>query len=210
VPLIIPPDVGAATDGLLHYEKASGTFMLENKWKALEQKGDLRTLTNTTLMARSGEEASFLSGGEIPVPIATGAAGNVSVDWKEFGVRLKFTPTVNEDGSIALKVAPEVSQLDFTNPLKLGGFVIPSLISRKATTTVNLGSGEHLVIGGLKQTDRNKVVKRVPVLGHIPLLGFFFSTTRTESVDHDLLVVVSPEMVEAPASSLPALPTDKR
>lgn len=211
-PPSIPLQVGPGTDGFLHYEANSGSWLLQTEWKALEEKGDLRTLANTTLTARSGEKASFLSGGELAIPIASGtAAGNqtVTIEWKEFGVRLNFTPTVEEDNSITLKVAPEVSQIDFSNPLALSGFTVPSLISRKASTTVNLNAGEHLVIGGLKQTDKVKVVKRIPVLGHIPLLGFFFSNTRVENVDHDLLVVVSPELVEAAASSLPALPTDR-
>jgi pilus assembly protein CpaC len=209
VPLIIPPNAGLNTDGLLHFEPGNGTWFLENKWKMLEENGDLRTLANSTLMAKSGEKASFLSGGEIPVPVASGSAGTVSIEWKEFGVRLNFTPQVQEDNSITLLVAPEVSQLDFTNPLRLAGFTVPTLISRKASTTVNLNAGEHLVIGGLKQSDKTKVVKRVPILGQIPLLSFFFSSTHVENVDHDLLVVVSPELVEAAATSLPGLPTDK-
>lgn len=207
----IPLEVGPATDGFLHLSDNRSWFA-QTTWKALEEKGDLRTLANSTLMARSGQKASFLSGGEIAIPIASGAVGGnqaVTIEWKEFGVKLNFMPTVEEDNSITLNVAPEVSQIDFSNPLSLSGFRIPTLISRKASTTVNLNAGEHLVIGGLKQSDKTKVVKRVPVLGYIPLLGFFFTNKRTETVDHDLLVVVSPELVEAAASSLPALPTDR-
>src|SRR6185503_14610574 len=118
----------------------------------------------------------------------------VTIEWKEFGVKVEFTPHVEADGSITLEVAPEVSQLDFTNPLTLSGFNIPIFITRKTSTTVHMNPGEHLVIGGLKQTDRNKTVKKVPILGDIPLVGFFFSTTKTEKVDRELLVVVSPEM----------------
>ena len=204
--------VGPATDGFVGWAKNNSDLVLLTTWKALEEKGDLRTLANSTLMARSGQKASFLAGGEIAIPIASGAvAGNqaVTIEWKEFGVKLNFTPTVEEDNSITLNVMPEVSQIDFSNPLSLSGFRIPTLISRKASTTVNLNGGEHLAIGGLKQSDKVKVVKKVPVLGHIPLLGFFFTNTRTETVDHDLLVVVSPELVEAAATSLPALPTDR-
>ncbi|MBI1796299.1 MAG: pilus assembly protein N-terminal domain-containing protein [Candidatus Eisenbacteria bacterium] len=208
----IPLSVGPGTDGFLAYAKNNGMWSLQTQWKALEEKGDLRTLANTTLMARSGDKATFLSGGEIAIPIASGAAAGLStvtIQWKEFGVKLEFTPTVEENGSISLNVAPEVSQIDFSNPLRLSGFVVPTLITRKASTTVNLNAGEHLVIGGLKQNDKTKVVKRVPVLGQIPLLGFFFTNTRTENVDHDLLVVVSPEIVETAATALPALPTDR-
>jgi pilus assembly protein CpaC len=210
----IPLTVGPRTDGFLHYEHNSGSWLLQTAWRALEEKGDLRTLANPTLTARSGEKATFLAGGEIPVPIASsagvGGATQVTIEWKEFGAKLNFTPTVEEDNSISLKVAPELSQVDFSNPLQIAGFTLPILVSRKASTTVNLQTGEHLVIGGLKQTDRVKVVRRVPVLGHIPLLGFFFTNTRTENVDRDLLVVVSPELVDQASSSMPQLPTDER
>jgi pilus assembly protein CpaC len=210
----IPLAVGPGTDGFLHYEPPAANWFLQTQWKALEESGDLRTLANSTLMAKSGEKASFLSGGEIAIPIASGSAAGgiatVTVEWKEFGVRLNFTPIVEENNSITLKVAPEVSQIDFSNTLSLSGFSVPSLISRKASTTVNLNAGEHLVIGGLKQMDKVKVVKRIPVLGRIPLLGFFFTNTRTEDVERDLLVVVSPELVEAASTTLPALPTDRK
>jgi pilus assembly protein CpaC len=211
----IPLAVGPATDGFLHFEPPTANWLLQTQWKALEESGDLRTLANSTLMARSGEKASFLAGGEIAIPIASGSssaggATSVTIEWKEFGVKLNFTPTVEENNSITLKVAPEVSQIDFSNSLTLSGYVVPTLISRKASTTVNLNAGEHLVIGGLKQMEKVKSVRRVPVLGRIPGLGFFFTNTRTENVERDLLVVVSPELVEAAAATLPALPTDRK
>jgi pilus assembly protein CpaC len=205
--------VGPATDGFFGFTRANGTLRLETAWKALETSGDLRTLATPTLVTRSGQAASFLAGGELAIPIASAAqAGqtNVTIEWKEFGVKVDFTPTVEEDNSITLKVAPELSQIDFSNPLRLTGFTVPSLITRKASTVVNLKSGEHLAIGGLKQTEKTKVVKRVPVLGHIPLLGFFFTNTRTEQTTRDLLVVVSPEMVEQASSTVPPLPTDRK
>lgn len=214
-PPSIPLSIGPATDGALHYEPAAQNWFLQTTWKALEENGDLRTLANSTLTARSGEKATFLSGGEIAVPIASGAtttggATAVTIEWKEFGVKLGFTPIVEENNSITLKVAPEVSALDYSNSLALSGYLVPTLISRKASTTVNLNAGEHLVIGGLKQTNRVKTVRRVPLLGRIPLLGFFFTNTHTENVESDLLVVVSPELVEAAATTLPALPTDRK
>jgi len=205
--------VGPKTDGFLGYLRNAGDLRLQVTWKALEEKGDLRTLATPTLVTRSGMPASFLAGGEIPVPIASGSVGNsqaVTIEWKSFGVKLDFTPTVEEDNSITLKVVPEVSQLDFSSPLALSGFALPSLITRKASTTVNLRAGEHLAIGGLKQTNKVKVVRRVPVLGYIPLLGFFFTNTRTEKVEKDLLVVVSPEIVEQAETTVPPLPTDRK
>ena len=212
-PPSIPLAVGPATDGFLHWNNANS--VLQTQWKALEAKGDLRTLANSTLMARSGEKATFLAGGEIAVPIASGAATTggataVTIEWKEFGVKLNFTPIVEENNSITLKVAPEVSALDYSNALALSGYLVPTLISRKASTTVNLNAGEHLVIGGLKQTNKVKTVRRIPILGRIPVLGFFFTNTHTENVERDLLVVVSPEVVEAAAVTLPALPTDRK
>jgi pilus assembly protein CpaC len=211
----IPLAVGPATDGFLHYEPVAGNWFLQTQWKALEESGDLRTLANSTLMARSGEKASFLAGGEIAVPISSGAtttggATAVTIEWKEFGVKLNFTPIVEENNTITLKVAPEVSALDYSNALTLSGYLVPTLISRKASTTVNLNAGEHLVIGGLKQMEKVNRVRRVPVLGRVPILGFFFSHTVTENVERDLLVVVSPEVVEAAATTLPALPTDRK
>jgi pilus assembly protein CpaC len=214
-PPSFPLTIGPATDGFLHYEPQAGNWFLQTTWKALEESGDLRTLANSTLMAKSGEKATFLSGGEIAVPIASGAtttggATAVTIEWKEFGVKLSFTPVVEENSSITLKVAPEVSALDYSNSLALSGYLVPTLISRKASTTVNLNAGEHLVIGGLKQTNKVNKVRRVPILGRIPLLGFFFTNTHTENVESDLLVVVSPELVEAAATTLPALPTDRK
>ena len=124
-------------------------------------------------------------------------------------MKVDFTPTVEENGSITLKVAPEVSQIDFSNPLALAGFTVPTIVSRKTSTTVQLDSGEHLVIGGLKQSEKLKKTKRVPVLGSIPLVGFFFTHSDNESVERELLVVVSPEIIEGSAS-MPKLPTDSK
>ena len=204
---------GGNEDGFLTYIRTAGDLLMATQWKALEEKGDLKTLARPTMVARSGKKASFLAGGELPIPIASAAATaggiqSVTIEWKEFGVRLNFTPTVLEDGNVQLEVAPEVSQLDFSNAIRLSGFEIPALITRKASTTVSLRPNEILVIGGLKHTESSRIVKKVPVLGYIPLLGFFFTDTRQEKVDRDLLVLVSPELVEA-STTMPPLPTDR-
>jgi pilus assembly protein CpaC len=208
-----PLDPGPATDGIIKYGRNDGRLALQVNWQALEQSGDIRTLANPTLVARSGEQASFLSGGEFPVPISTVSSGTtgstVTIQWREFGVKVVFTPTVLENGAIQLKVAPEVSQLDFSNPLALNGFVVPILISRKASTTVTLNAGENLVIGGLKQTEKSKTTRRVPFIGRIPLLGLLFTSQSTSSTEKDLLIVVSPEMVDTAMNTMPPLPTDR-
>jgi pilus assembly protein CpaC len=205
----IPLTIGPETDGALAYVKNGGSLLLETTWKALEENGEIKVLADPTLVARSGQKANFLAGGEFPVPIASGTGANgqttVTIEWREFGVRVDFTPTVQDDGSVDLVVQTEVSQIDFTNPLSLSGFVVPTLITRKTGTTVRMNGGEHLVIGGLKQTEKTNVVRRVPILGHIPVLGFFFSNTLTEDIERELMVVVSPEIVSPSSGTMPGL-----
>ncbi len=208
----VPLAVGPATDGFLSYTRTSGDGSVQAIWRALEGKGSIRVLAHPTLVARSGEKASFHAGGEFPVPIASsqGTAGGgvtVTIEWKAFGVRVDFTPTVEEDSTITLVVDSEVSQLDFTNALTLSGFNVPSVVVRRTATTVSLRSGEYLVIGGLKQTDHTKSINRVPYLGAIPVVGWFFSHSVTNATERELLVVVSPQVLTA-AAALPSLPTD--
>lgn len=210
-----PLSLGPATDGFLSYVRSRGDVSLQATWSALEEKGYIRVLANPTLVARSGEKASFHAGGEFPVPIASSAGGaggsavTVTIEWKAFGVRVDFTPTVEEDGSITLVIDSEVSQVDFSNALTLSGFTVPSVVTRRTSTTVTLRGGEHLVIGGLKQNERLQSVKRVPFLGSIPVLGFLFSNTVTERVERELLVVVSPQVLAGASTVLPALPSDR-
>lgn len=208
----LPPTIGSRTDGILSYANPGGGLKLLSTWRALEEKGEIRTLANPSLLARSGEKAEFLAGGEIPVPIATsaGVAGgaSVTIEWKPFGVGVVFTPRVLDDDRIQLSVAPEVSQLDYSNAVTLSGFTVPSLVSRKVSTTVELASGEHLVIGGLRQTERTRKVSRIPLLGRVPLLGALFSSSQIDTVSRELLLVVSPELQGAASRALPVLPTD--
>src|SRR5205814_866179 len=124
-------------------------------------------------------------------------------------IRVGFRPTVEEDGAIRLNVFPEVSQLDYDNAIRLTDLVIPAIITRRTSTTVQIRSGEHLIIGGLKQADVKKVVHKVPLLGDVPLLGFFLTSTHTEKTDRELVIVVSPEIQETGSSTMPKLPTDR-
>ena len=195
-----------ATDIIFRYLRNDQGLGFQGTLKALETKGDIRLLANPALLATSGEKASFLSGGEFAYQLVfgTGSGATPSIAFKEFGVRLEFTPYVQEDGSIRLQVAPEVSEPDWTRSV-LG---VPPLNSRRASTLVTLNPGENLVIGGLKATYTSKLHRRIPLLGQIPLLGALFSYSRNETTTKDVIFVVSPELVTA-GTTLPALPTDK-
>lgn len=198
--------------GFFGFINRGANLQFNAAWRLLETNGQLRMLANPTLVASSGDSASFLSGGEIPIPIAqTATADNVVITilWKEYGVKLRFLPTVHDNGSITLQVAPEVSELDYQNALRLANFVVPALLTRKTNTTVELQPGENLVIGGLKQTETNKTIRKFPILGDVPLLGFFFTSSRVEKIEKDLLVVVSPEIQNGGTTTMPKLPSDE-
>ena len=210
-----PLTLGPATDGFLTYTRNSGDVSLQTVFRALQENGSLRVLANPTLVARSGEKASFHAGGEFPIPVASGGGAStgtgatavtVTIEWKEFGIKVDFTPTVEEDSTVTLLVATEVSQLDFNNALVLSGFSVPSVVVRRTATTVSLRHGEHLVIGGLKQKDHVKTVRRVALLGSIPGLGGLFRHTENSMTERELLIVVSPEVLTGALSALPALP----
>lgn len=179
--------------------------------KALQQKGDLTLLANPQLICLSGEEASFLVGGEVPVPIAHTAtaagAPSVSIEWKEYGVRLDFLPTIVDTNLINLKITPEVSSLDWANAVSFAGWDIPALRTRKADATVELNSGQSVVLGGLLSTEETKTIKRVPILGHIPIINFFFSKKEATKSETELLIIVSPRIISSIAEEkIPPLP----
>ncbi len=164
--------------------------------KALEEKNLLTTLAKPNLSAISGAEASFLAGGEIPIPILSGATGQVTILFKEFGIRLKFVPTVLDSNLVNIKVATEVSSLDFENGIILSGFRIPALISRKAETVVELKDGEHFIVGGLISNDVAKTSSKIPGLGHLPILGSLFSSSRFLNNESELIIMISPHIIQ--------------
>ncbi len=178
--------------------------------RALQQKNVLQILAEPNVMALNGREASFLAGGEFPFPIVQGGTGGsnaVTIQFREFGVRLNFTPTVLSDGTIRLKVAPEVSSLDFSNALTISGFLVPALSSRKAQTEVELRDGQSFAIGGLIDNRLSEVASKIPILGDIPILGNFFKSRQTNRNSTELLVMVTPHVVRAlDPSNLPAGP----
>ena len=179
--------------------------------RAMQRDGEIRLIANPRLLSLSGEESSFLVGGEIPIPVAQVSGGggvpSVTIEWKEYGVKLKFVPTIIDTNLINLKISPEVSSLDYANMISLGGYSIPALRTRKADVVIELNSQQSIVLGGLLATETFKTVKRVPILGHIPLLNFFFSRKETTTQETELLIVVSPRIIESVESEIiPPLP----
>ena len=164
--------------------------------KALQTKGLFQSLAEPNLVAESGKEASFLAGGEFPIPIAQSSASNVavSVQFKEFGVRLNFTPTVNGD-RIHLKVRPEVSTLDFNNAVVLSGFRIPAITTRRTETELELQNGQTFAIAGLINNQLLSSAQKVPGLGHIPILGLLFQSKAAQKNQTELVVMITPEIL---------------
>jgi pilus assembly protein CpaC len=172
-----------------------------------ERDGLVTTLAEPTLVALSGETASFLAGGEFPVPIAEGINGT-SIEFKEYGVSLAFTPVVLEGGRISMRVRPEVSELSSANSVKLNGIEIPSLTTRRTETTVELGSGQSFMIGGLLSNSSNNSVDKAPFLGDIPIIGALFRSQGFRRSETELVIVVTPYLVKPVSADQIALPTD--
>ena len=176
---------------------------------ALEQQGLIHTLAQPNLVALSGESASFLAGGEFPVPTGVDAFGRLSIEFKQFGVSLAFVPTVIGDGLINLSVAPEVSSLDQTAGIQLAGYTIPGLKVRRAKTALELRDGQSFAIAGLIQSDFNDTVKAIPLLGRVPIIGALFRSTYFNRNETELVIVVTPHLVKPVRPSQIALPTDR-
>lgn len=167
--------------------------------EALEKNGVVEVLAQPNVLAQDGKQASFLAGGEYPFPVvqgtAAGGAGAVTIEFKEYGVRLNFIPTITPRGTIRLQVAPEVSSLDFTNAVQISGFTVPAIDVRNVKTEVELGNGQSFIIGGLLDNRETDTLEKIPFLGDIPILGKFFqSMTKTRS-NTELVVIVTPQIV---------------
>ncbi len=193
----------------------SGVAVLD----ALEAKGFAKTLAEPTLIALSGEKASFLAGGEFPIPVVqsgrgggsgeAGLGGSITVEFKPFGVSLGFTPTVLGDRTINLRVEPEVSSIDPSASIQLNGITIPGLQTRRASTTLELRDGESFAIAGLLQRDFQTTINQVPLLGNIPILGALFRSTQFQKGETELLIVVTPRLVAPIRPDQVKLPTDR-
>ena len=180
---------------------------------ALAQEGLITLLAQPNLTALSGETASFLAGGEFPVPVAASATAGgppvITIEFKKFGVSLDFTPTVIDGNRINLRVRPEVSQLSTSNGVQLQGFSVPGLTVRRAETTVELGSGETFVIAGLLQRTSDNTLSKIPGAGDIPIIGALLRSSRYRRAETELAIIVTPYLVRPLANAaLAAAPTD--
>jgi pilus assembly protein CpaC len=210
------PDFDDGVPGGLEFSDFLNLFFFDRRegigavLKALESKGYFQSLAEPNLIAYNGQEASFLAGGEFPVPIVQGATGSVSVLWKEFGVRLTFRPTIAGD-VIRLKVKPEVSSLDFNNGITLEGFRIPALITRRAETDVELRDGQSFAIAGLLNNLSQADGAAIPFLSRIPILGLLFKSKADRAERTELMVLITPRLVRAlDPDEVPPLPTRPR
>ncbi|MDB5600496.1 MAG: type and secretion system protein [Xanthobacteraceae bacterium] len=185
---------GTAPFGFAIARMVQGGMTADVIVNALEQKGLARSLAEPNLVALSGDTASFLAGGEFPVPVP-GMNGSVAIEYKRYGVGLAFTPTVLKDGLINLKIDPEVSQLDTSNPVTVAGISVPPLIVRRASTTVELRDGQSFVIGGLLQNVGTSAQSQIPWLGDVPVLGTLFRSTQYQKNETDLCIIVTPRIV---------------
>jgi pilus assembly protein CpaC len=167
--------------------------------KALEEENKARLLAKPNVLVLDGREASILVGGEIPVPIGQGNAGAISVQYKEYGVRLKVTPSITSPETMQLKVAVEVSSIDIANSVTISGFEIPALQTRRSEATLNVRNGQSLLIGGLLQKDISKVSSKIPLLGDIPILGQLFRSTKFINGETELVIMITPDLVKPTA-----------
>jgi pilus assembly protein CpaC len=198
---LLPTITGAAAApfGVALASIATKGGSLDVTLTALEEKGLIRRLAEPDLIALSGDTAAFLAGGEFPVPVAQqgsiGAAPIITVQWKPFGVELTFVPTVLANGIINLRLAPSVSELDFTNPVVISGSSIPSLTKREARTTIELRDGQSFAIAGLLQARNRRGISQLPWIGSVPVLGALFRSAAYQQEETDLVVIVTPHLV---------------
>lgn len=163
----------------------------------LERRGLSRILAQPSLVAMSGQTATFLAGGEFPVPVVQGGGGgdSISVEYKQFGIQLALTPTVLSNDRIVLKIAPSVSELDYDNSVTVNGTTVPALAKRRTDTTVQLGDGQSFILSGLVDHNLTANVDKIPWLGDIPILGAFFRSTSYQRRNRELIMVVTPHLV---------------
>ena len=209
--------LGSITDsfGIVQKSFSLGGLNILAALDSLEDKGLAKTLAEPTLVALSGEKASFLAGGEFPIPVVQGGGGvggsgqSITIEFKPFGVSLGFTPTILADGVINMIVEPEVSSIDPNNSIILNDITIPGLQTRRASTTLELRDGESFAIAGLIRQDFRTTVRQVPLLGSIPIIGSLFRSSGFQRGETELLIVVTPRLVQPIRPNQVALPTER-
>lgn len=179
--------------------------------RALQEQGALRALAEPNLIAMNGQEASFLAGGEFPVPVVQGGTGQnstaVTIEFKEYGVRLRFKPTVLDEDHIRLELEPEVSTLDFVNGVRLNGFIIPGLRTRRAKTGIELRDGQSFALAGLLDNSESRSVSKVPGLGNVPIIGNLFKSKSFQANESELVFIVTAQIVHpVNRDDLPPMP----
>ncbi|WP_426233351.1 type II and III secretion system protein family protein [Pseudomonas sp. TWP3-2] len=209
-PRIAVPSIPLAND-MFNIVWGGGSSKFLGIVNALEGSGFAYTLARPSLVAISGQSASFLAGGEVPIPVPSANSNSYSIEYKEFGIRLTLTPTVVSQNRIALKVAPEVSELDYNNGVTIGGTTVPAFTIRRTDTSISLADGESFVISGLISTRNASEVNKFPGLGDIPILGAFFRNSSINREERELLMIVTPHLVQPLAANapLPSLPGEK-
>jgi pilus assembly protein CpaC len=185
---------GAAPFGSVVGKMLSNGVQADQLLQALESRGVVRRLAEPNLVTLSGDTASFLAGGEFPIPVSSNN-GTISVEFKKYGVGLAFTPTVLGDGLINLKIEPEVSQIDPTTVIRIGGINIPALIVRRANTTVELRDGQSFAIAGLLQNDLSTDQQQLPWLADVPVLGALARSASYQKKETDLVIIITPRLV---------------
>jgi len=198
------PSTSGASSATTSITKALTLFAFDPKLnigaflQALETESILQTLAEPNLVTTNGKEASFLVGGEFPVPVVQGGsgAGAVTVQFREFGIRLKFTPVLTDHNSMKIHLAQEVSTLDPADGVTLNGFVIPALSTRRAETDVELAEGQSFVVGGLISNTESDTFNKIPILGSLPIIGYLFKSKDEKKSRTDLVVLVTPELTE--------------
>ena len=175
---------------------------------ALKENGLTKVLAEPTLITLSGKQANFLAGGEFPIPVPAGD-GDITIDYKTYGVGLNFTPTVLNNGQISMEVAPEVSDLDYTNAVSYQGFVVPGITVRRVSTVIELADGQSFAIAGLLKDNVSETVRKFPLLGDIPILGALFRSSNFQKKETELVVIVTPHLVRPVDMSKQTLPTDQ-
>jgi len=189
----------------------SGNFAFSLAVDALEQRGAVKVLAEPNLVAMSGDTASFLAGGEFPIPVAQNTSSGVptvTVEFKPFGISLAFTPTVIDGDLINLVVAPEVSQIDTTNSVTFSGFTIPGIATRRARTTVELRDGQSFAIAGLLSSDFNDTVRGIPEMMDVPILGAILRSSSYQRDETELVIIITPKLVQPAAAAILMAPTD--